>query len=57
MVSRELTLKKQTAVLGGYDKTHYKSERIWATAPDGTQIPISILYKQGIEKMVNIHFC
>jgi len=50
MVSRELTLKKQTAVLGGYDKTHYKSERIWATAPDGTQIPISILYQQGIEK-------
>jgi oligopeptidase B len=50
MVSRESTLKKQMEVLGGYDKTQYKSEIIWATAADGTQIPISLVYKDGIEK-------
>ncbi|MGI2905271.1 S9 family peptidase [Tolypothrix sp. VBCCA 56010] len=43
-------LKKETEVLGGYDKSHYKSEWLMATAKDGTQIPISIVYKQGINK-------
>jgi len=43
-------LKKETEVLGGYDKSDYKSEWLMATAKDGTQIPISILYKEGIEK-------
>ena len=43
-------LKKETEVLGGYDKSHYKSEWLMATAKDGTQIPISIVYKQGIKK-------
>ncbi|GAB4285590.1 MAG: oligopeptidase B [Oscillatoriaceae cyanobacterium] len=50
MVSREFTLKKQTVVRGGYDKTEYVSERIWANATDGKQIPISLVYKQGMEK-------
>src|SRR5581483_1401955 len=31
----------------GYDPSQYKSERLWATAKDGTRIPISILYKHG----------
>jgi oligopeptidase B len=43
-------LKKETEVLGGYDRTQYKSEWLMATAKDGTQIPISIVYKQGIQK-------
>ncbi|MGI8500163.1 MAG: S9 family peptidase [Hassallia sp.] len=43
-------LKKETEVLGGYDKSHYKSEWLMATAKDGTQIPISIVYKQGTKK-------
>ena len=43
-------LKKETEVLGGYEKTQYESERIMATASDGTQIPISLVYKQGIQK-------
>ncbi|NEQ20869.1 MAG: S9 family peptidase, partial [Microcoleus sp. SIO2G3] len=33
-----------------YEKTQYESERIMATASDGTQIPISLVYKQGIQK-------
>ncbi|MBD2604393.1 oligopeptidase B [Scytonema hofmannii FACHB-248] len=43
-------LKKETEVLGDYDKSHYKSEWLMATAEDGTQIPISIVYKQGTNK-------
>jgi oligopeptidase B len=38
-------IKKEQQVLGGkFDKNKYKSERLWATAIDGTQIPISIVY-------------
>lgn len=46
--SREL--KKETPVLGGYDRSLYVSERLQATAPDGTSIPLSIVYKQGVEQ-------
>jgi oligopeptidase B len=41
------TLLKQQEVLGGYDPTKYASERLWATARDGTKVPISIVYKKG----------
>ena len=50
MEMRQRELKKETEVLGGYDKTQYASERIMATATDGTQIPISIVYKKGMER-------
>jgi len=50
METNERELKKETEVLGGYDRTQYKSEWLMATAKDGTQIPISIVYKQGITK-------
>ncbi|MEK7701024.1 MAG: S9 family peptidase [candidate division NC10 bacterium] len=43
MTARERTLLKQTEVLGGYDPTRYRSERVHATAPDGTRIPISLV--------------
>jgi oligopeptidase B len=43
-------LKKETEVLGGYDRTQYRSEWIMAPASDGTKIPISLVYKQGIQK-------
>lgn len=45
----EKTLVKQTEVVGGYDKNDYITERIWAEANDGTQIPISLVYKKGID--------
>ncbi len=50
MDTNERELKKETEVLGGYDRTKYKSERLMATASDGTKIPISIVYRNGIEK-------
>ncbi len=53
METNERELKKETEVLGGYDKMQYNSEWILATAPDGTQIPISIVYKKGIQKNGN----
>lgn len=37
-------------VVPTYDASKYVSERIWATAQDGTQIPISLLYKKGFVK-------
>ncbi len=43
-------LKKETPVLGGYDRSQYISERLSATAPDGTSVPISIVYKKGLVK-------
>lgn len=44
------TLLKQQEIMGGYDKTQYITERIFATAKDGTQIPVSVVYKKGFEK-------
>ena len=46
--TRNRALLKQTEVLGGYDPTQYKSERIYATASDGTRIPISLVYKKTL---------
>jgi oligopeptidase B len=47
MDTRQRTLVKQNEVPGGFDKANYKSERIFATASDGTRIPISIVYRKG----------
>ncbi|CAN0857866.1 Protease 2 [Linum grandiflorum] len=41
-------LKKVEPVLGGFDSSNYITERKWATALDGTQIPISIVYHKGL---------
>ncbi len=41
---------KQQEVLGGYDKRQYTTERLYATAKDGTKIPISLVYKNGFKK-------
>ncbi len=50
MDTRGRELKKQYEVLGGYDPSLYQSERIFATASDSTKIPISLVYKKGINK-------
>lgn len=46
MVEKTKEIKKQMEVVGGYDETLYQSERVWATADDGTQIPISLVYRK-----------
>ncbi|MFH0931005.1 MAG: prolyl oligopeptidase family serine peptidase, partial [Candidatus Zixiibacteriota bacterium] len=43
-------LKKQDEVLGGYDPSFYQSERIFAKTVDGTLVPISLIYKKGMNK-------
>src|SRR5437773_868462 len=43
MEGRTLALLKRTEVLGGFDPTKYRSERIHATAPDGTRVAISLV--------------
>jgi oligopeptidase B len=50
MVTKEKTLKKQQEVLGGYDSKEYATERLYATAKDGTKVPISLVYKKGFKK-------
>ncbi|OWR14300.1 S9 family peptidase [Chryseobacterium sp. VAUSW3] len=50
LVTGKRTLLKQLEVLGGYDKNLYTTERVFATAKDGTKIPISMVYKKGFEK-------
>jgi oligopeptidase B len=47
MDTRQSTLLKQTEVPGGFDKANYQSERIFATASDGTKVPISVVYRKG----------
>jgi oligopeptidase B len=44
------TLLKETEVPGGFDRKNYQSERVFATASDGTRIPMSIVYRKGVKK-------
>jgi oligopeptidase B len=51
MLTKTKTILKEQEVLGGaFDKENYASERIWATADDGTKIPMSVVYKKGIKR-------
>lgn len=50
MRARSWTVRKQTEVLGGYDPSLYRSERLFATAPDGIRVPVSLVYKLPFEQ-------
>ena len=45
VTTKTRTLLKEKPVLGGYDRKQYKSERVYAKAADGTEVPISLVYK------------
>lgn len=48
VVTKTKEIKKEQEILGGqFNKESYKSERIWATAIDGTKIPISLVYNKS----------
>ena len=47
------TLRKQQEVPGGFDRTLYASERVFATAADGTQVPVSIVYRRDKKTAAN----
>ena len=47
VASGERVVRKQQPVLGGYDAADYGQRRLWATADDGTQVPISLVWKKS----------
>jgi oligopeptidase B len=49
MVTKEKTLMKQDEVVGDFNPANYKSERLWATAEDGTKVPISLVYRRDMK--------
>jgi oligopeptidase B len=49
MKTGEREVLKQTEVLGGFDPSDYRTKRVWATADDGTQIPVSLLMRSDFE--------
>ena len=51
MKTKEKEIKKEQEVLGGqFDKNNYIEERVWATAKDGTKVPISLVYRKDLKK-------
>ena len=42
------TVQKQQEVVGGYDASEYETKRLWATAADGTKVPVSLVYKKSM---------
>jgi oligopeptidase B len=48
LVTGEITLLKAQPVLGGYDPAAYEQRREWATAPDGTRVPISLVHRRDV---------
>jgi oligopeptidase B len=50
MVLQERTLLKQQEVLGGYNPEEYQTERIYAPSHDGVMVPITMVYRKGMER-------
>ena len=50
METRERTLIKEQPVLGGFDRANYVTERVFARARDGREVPVSIVYRIGFAK-------
>ena len=47
MTTRARTLRKREEVLGDFDPLRYETERLFATAPDGVRVPISLVRRRG----------
>ncbi|NBC57945.1 MAG: prolyl oligopeptidase family serine peptidase [Bacteroidetes bacterium] len=51
MTNKQLTILKQKTVQDpNFNQNDYETKRLWATADDGTKIPISIIYKKGLQR-------
>ncbi|HEY0830952.1 MAG TPA: S9 family peptidase [Candidatus Dormibacteraeota bacterium] len=50
MQTRVRVIVKEQPVRGGYDRNEYATERLWATAPDGVRVPISVVYKKELRQ-------
>jgi oligopeptidase B len=51
MTTQQRELLKQQEVLGGYDASKYAAERVYAVAPDGVRVPISLYYRKDLRKV------
>ncbi|MHC2991023.1 protease 2, partial [Pontibacter sp. HJ8] len=49
METKQKTLLKEQEVVGDFNKENYESKRIYATAKDGTKVPISLVYRKGLK--------
>jgi oligopeptidase B len=47
LTTSEMVLRKRRPVLGDFDPANYEQHREWATAPDGTRVPISLVARRG----------
>jgi oligopeptidase B len=50
LITGERTLLKQQPVLGGFDADQYETARVWATASDGTKVPISLVARKDLPR-------
>ena len=50
LVSKVLTTRKVQKIPSGYDKSQYETKRIMASARDGVQVPVSLVYKKGFKQ-------
>ena len=50
MAARTRKLLKREEVLGGFDPNHYVSERLFAPAPDGVRVALSMVYAKGLNR-------
>lgn len=49
MFTKEQFVQKEQEVLGAFSKDDYEEKRVWVTATDGVEVPISMVYKKGME--------
>ena len=49
LVTRERTLLKEQVVPSGHNPADYETKRIFATAPDGERVPVTLLYRKGLK--------
>ena len=49
MASREMEKTWEKPVLGGFDSSDYQSERLFVEVRDGTRVPVSLVYRKGLE--------
>lgn len=50
LATGERRLVKETEVLGGFSSANYQTERLWGEARDGTKIPLSVVYRRGLDR-------
>ncbi|HEY3990674.1 MAG TPA: S9 family peptidase [Acidobacteriaceae bacterium] len=53
LATHESILRKQQEVPGGFDRSLYASDRVFATADDGTRVPVSIVYRRDKKTTAN----